>query len=232
MMSDTCHSPRLVSKLRPEVAARLRQLPPPTATGLPTAPSGGQAGRKRIVFSRLGPRVSFIEAQSKEEHPNLWFTETERVVTKPLSFCISPNDKVSIEIDTQVQITGIAATSSSSLSLNSSRGMHPTTGKRPRQNTNGCGMTTLEICDNRDGSVADSMDDRLAKLRQRGERTSTNPTRLASSPAFFAVASVRPDDGISRVGLVMPAGAYVLHCHGDAELMVFGQAADVERCLA
>lgn len=63
--------------------------------------------RKHITFRNGENKVSIISGPTREEMPGYWFTETEKVVAKPMLFEVPPQSQISIEIETSVQIISI-----------------------------------------------------------------------------------------------------------------------------
>lgn len=147
--------------------------------------------RKRISFG--GPKVTVVRAQPKRDHPQLWFQQSETVVTKPLVFEIPAGEKISISIGLNVRLTSIGSTS-----LSSSR-------------------VALRVCHNPTGDFDDSLDERLRKLTQQ---------KNALEPEWFVCGSTMPGE-VAKINVILPAGDYLLQCHGTSSLTVFGQAADV-----
>lgn len=66
--------------------------------------------RKHISFGRA-PKVTIVRAPPRGDHRQLWFQESEKVVTKPLVFDIGAGGEISINIGLSVRLTSIGCAS-------------------------------------------------------------------------------------------------------------------------
>ena len=179
---------------------------------IPTKANGATA--KHISFARSGPKVNMIKAPQKTEHPQLWFTETETVVTKPLSFTIEANSKVNIDIDLSVQLLSIVAV------LDADGDQIPAAeGSR----------VALMVCSNEAG-FPDSLDERLEAVLEKTGGPFSKKKKHHTEPQMFCVASTTLGRMV-KIAVKLPRGTYLLKADGPYALEVFGHAADVERKL-
>lgn len=185
------------------------------------APAVAPANKKKkhIIFSRDGPRVTLVRAPPQDERSQLWFTESEKVVSKPLSFTVPAHEKVSISISMSVQLMSIVVCASDAVTKTAAAA--------------GSSRVTLLVAQNNDGAITDSLSDRLLELvgadggkPKRGSKSATTEKHR-----WFSIGSADLDAGVRKVNVPLPSGDYVLKTVGDHDITVFGQAVDLERHL-
>jgi hypothetical protein len=187
-----------------------------------TETGGSSPPAKHISFVRSGPKVNMVQAPRKAEHPDLWFTETETVVTKPLSFTIDANSKVNIDIDLSVQLLSMVAVVDPEVEGEENSKSLPPHSSSAR--------VALMVCSNEAG-FPDSLDERLeAVLGGKGLHNGEKKKKGAPEPKMFYLGSTTLGRMV-KIRVKLPRGAYLLKAEGPYALEVFGHAADVERKL-
>ncbi|KEG14098.1 hypothetical protein DQ04_00621070 [Trypanosoma grayi] len=156
--------------------------------------------RKHISFSRDGNKVRFVKPPPRSMNRRYWFTETESVVKKGVSFEIEPDINVSVDVGCRMQLTSIASQSSSF--LHASPGGDAVGKKRHGSST----RVFLEV------KVGPS----LGLLG--GARGSSR---------WYTVASVN-EGHVEKTRVILPPGTYMLRCVGERPIQIFAQAWDLE----
>lgn len=187
--------------------------------------------KKHISFDRNAPKVTVVKAPKKQDHPDLWFQESQKVVAKPLQFDIEGNSKISIDIGKSVQITTLACSPCEEELRDVAKRQRTEKGGKPVGSLKRVGLL---ICDNNLGLFQDSMEERLNDLLDEQEAAKGNPLRQRQqnkhAEKWFCVGSA-PVNGIAVVDVMLPRGSYLLKCDGPYSISVFGQAADIVRHL-
>ncbi|KAH9586106.1 hypothetical protein LSM04_001361 [Trypanosoma melophagium] len=164
-----------------------------------------ESRRKHISFSRDGNTVRFVKPPPRSMNSQYWFTETESVVKKGISFEIEPHIHVSLEVGCRMQLTSVAAPPSSSSPdvAGDPRLNHKKRGRGEHHNNNN---------KNKEGGRV------FLEIRE----------ELGGPSRWLTVGSAAAGE-VSTLRVVLPAGVYSLRAAGASRpLLVFAQAWDLE----
>ncbi|RNF10361.1 uncharacterized protein Tco025E_06807 [Trypanosoma conorhini] len=164
--------------------------------------AGAKRPRKHISFARDGIKVRFVKPPPRSMNHRYWFTETEAVAKKGLSFEVEPDIAVSVDVSCRVQLTGVASQSCKAPRFLFTGGV---AGKH-RPNSKSSGRVYLDLKANPSLGVIGAV--------QRASR-------------WLTVASVE-EGHIEKVRVILPPGSYTLRCVGPRPVQVFAQVWDFE----
>ncbi|RNF00142.1 hypothetical protein TraAM80_07783 [Trypanosoma rangeli] len=167
---------------------------------------GGGAGakrpRKHISFARDGIKVRFVKPPPRSMNHRYWFTETESVAKKGISFEVEPDIAVSVDVSCRMQLTGVASQSCKALPLLSTN----TVAGKQKPNSKSNGRVYLRLKANPSLGALGAV--------QRASR-------------WLTVASVE-EGHIEKIRVILPVGSYTLSCVGPRPVQVFAQVWDLE----